>query len=388
MRKLFANRYLLLFLLGCLFLFTASQALLFTQGKSFFSHTDTTLPQEQVSTNTMGTATPLAALTPTPPSVACQKQIFQTGIAFPQWYSGGYGPDDTKWLTGVQDIQRQTGACWIEMPVLLYQDSLSTTSVTTGPSTPQLSAFRYGIHYAVAHGYHVFVTPLVTVKGPQAWSGAIRLASYQQEQAWFSNYWQTLKPYAMAAEQAGAAQLSLGTEYEWLQTYVPDALWNGLISHARSVFSGVLTYDMNWTTLQVPPRAWMRNPNLKMIGVSAYLPLANTRDRVDPQVMPELWREKAKTALDAFATLLGKPIFLSEVGYRNSVDALYHSWESTSTAPADPAEQAAACDAVLTNILDDPHILGSFFWGWDDVGAFGLKGQPTVTILRNRYTAL
>jgi hypothetical protein len=274
------------------------------------------------------------------------------------------------------------------MPILLYQDTLFSTTVTTGPSTPLLAAFAYGVHFAVALGYRVFVTPLITANGPQAWSGAIHFSTYQQEQQWFTSYWQTLKPYAAAAAQAGAEQLSLGTEYEWLQKFVPDSLWNNLISNIRSVFPGTLTYDMNWTTLQVPPRAWMRNSNLEMIGISAYLPLTDTRERVDPKLISGLWRDKAKSALDAFSTRLSKPIFLSEVGYRNSADALYHSWESTSTAPTDPNEQTAACDAVLANILTDPHILGSFFWGWDDVGAFALKNQPAVTVLHNRYATL
>ena len=86
--------------------------------------------------------------------------------------------------------------------------------------------------------------------------------------------------------------------------------------------------------------------------------------------------------------MLGKPIFLSEVGYRNSSDALYHAWNPKSSAPADPEEQAAACDAVLVNSMADSHILGSFFWGWDEVGGLSLKGLPAVTVLHNRYAPL
>ena len=125
-----------------------------------------------------------------------------------------------------------------------------------------------------------------------------------------------------------------------------------------------------------------------MIGVSAYLPILNTPTRVDPKQIPDLWRQNVKLALDNFSTALGEPIFISEIGYRNSADALYHSWESTSSAPADQVEQAAACDAVLTNIASDQHILGSFFWGWDDAGAFNLKGLQAVNVIHTHYKSL
>src|SRR5258708_20979828 len=120
---------------------------------------------------------------------------------------------------------------------------------------------------------------------------------------------------------------------------------------------------MNWTSLPKTPPNWMLDPDLKMIGVSAYLPIVNTSERVNPRNMSSLWATTVKSALDAFATELGEPIFISEVGYRNSSNALYQPWASTNSAPADPEEQAAAYKAVLANILVDPQILGSFFWG-------------------------
>ena len=334
---------------------------------------------------------PVPTSTPTSPPAAChlKQRNFETGVAFPQWSPTAYSESDTSWLRGLRDIRTQTSACWIEMPVLFFQPSLTSTTVTTTQqSTPTLASFSYGVHAARALGYHVFVTPLLTVGGPQPWSGAISFTTFQQEHQWFEDYWQALKPYAVASAQAGVEQLALGTEYEWLQKFAPDALWNELIAHLRSVFPGALTYDMNWTTLQSPPRAWMRNADLKMIGISAYLPIINTPERIDPKQIPVLWKNTVKLALDTFATKLGKPIFISEIGYRNSADALYHSWESTSTAPPDPQEQAAACDAALANVIPDSRIAGIFFWGWDDVGAFRLSGQPAVAALDRWYSSL
>jgi hypothetical protein len=246
----------------------------------------------------------------------------------------------------------------------------------------------YGIRAAHTLGYHVFFSPLVNIHGTPSWAGLIQPATYEEQQQWFTSYWQILKPYVMAAAQTGVEQMAIGTEEEWLQNNAPDSLWSGLIANIRSVYAGTLTYDTNWSDLQNPPPAWMHNADLKMIGVSEYLSLVDTPMHVDPQQIPALWKVKVQAPLDNFATMLGKPIFLSEIGFRNSADTLYSPWDSKRISPADPEAQAAACDTALASSMSDPHILGSFFWGWDNVGALKLKGLPAVSILHNHYAPL
>jgi len=370
-----------LFLLGGIIVISASLVYLFTAGRA--------LEQQPEAAPTTIPFTPIAELSQSRAPAPCnaKQRDFQMGVAFPQWGTDAYSERDAKWLTELSNMRTQTGACWVEMPVLFYQSSLTSTSVTQGPSTTTVASFNYGIHFAHALGLHVFVTPLLQVNGSQPWAGSIQFSTLQQEQQWFESYWQAIKPYAAIAAQAGVEQFALGTEEEWLQQNAPNSLWNDLIAHLRGIFPGTLTYDMNWTSLQKQPPSWMHNPDLKMIGVSAYLPMAETPVRVDPAQIFDLWKQKVKSQLDSFASALGEPIFISEIGFRNSSDALYNSWESTSSAPADPVEQAAACDAALANIIPDSHILGSFFWGWDDAGAFSLKGLQAATVIRHYYTS-
>ena len=384
MKSFFIQKNSFLLLLGVIVIVSASLVYLLTAGNAFIQQPAMVTPTAKVP------STPLAKLTQSRPPKACnsKQRDFQMGVAFPQWGTTAYGESDTKCLTELPDMQTQTAACWVEMPVLLYQSSLTSTTVTQGPSTPSLSPFNYGIHLAHALGLHTFVTLLLQANGTQPWPGAIHFITYQQEQQWFESYWQAIKPYAVTAAQAGVEQFALGTEYEWLQENAPDSLWNGLIANLRGVFPGTLTYDTNWDILQKQPPSWMRNANLKMIGVSAYLPMVDTPVRVDPQQIFGLWKQTVKPALDNFAIALGEPIFISEIGYRNSADALYYSLESPSSAPPDPEEQAAACGAALANIIPDQHILGSFFWGWDDAGAFNLKGLQAATVIHSYYKSL
>ena len=230
--------------------------------------------------------------------------------------------------------------------------------------------------------------PLLGVDVQGAWAANIQFSSVEQTQQWFDSFWQAFQPYVVAAQVGGAEQLSIGTEEEWLQQSAPSSLWNILIARVRNIFTGIITYDMNWTSLSDPLPGWMNNADLGMIGVSEYIPMIDTRERVDPTKMISLWQDKVKAKLDKLAKQLGKPVLLSEIGYRNSADSLYHPWFPYSTvSPPDPAEQAAACDAALANVIPDQYIVGIFFWGWDEVEGFKLSGQPATDVLLKWYTS-
>jgi hypothetical protein len=323
---------------------------------------------------------------PTPLAIHYKRPDFEAGIIFPQWTQDGYA---TNWQQQLPTIQKQTGARWMEMTVFISQPTPNSTQVRTNPSTPSMSSFVDGIKVAHDLGYHVFVVPLMGVDSPaKQWAGTIQFSNYQDEAQWFDNYWKTLQPFVAAAAQNGVEQLAIGTELVWLEQTAPAALWNTLIARVHNVFHGKLTYDMNWSSLSHPPTSWMGNPQLEAIGVSEYLDLANDRTRVDPKNMPGLWKTIVKSAIDNFSLKVGKPLVISEIGYRNSADTLHDAWSPFSTfSPPDPEEQAAACDAALINVIPDQHIEGIFFWGWDGVGGYKLSGQPALSVLKKWYTS-
>ena len=315
---------------------------------------------------------------------------FQTGVIFPQWGANAYSTADQNWQIGLKDIQQQTGAGWIELPINFYQSSITSTQVMTTTQTPTVEAVAAGIHTARAKGYHVFVVPLLSVEEADvlSWSGSIQFASQQQTQAWFDSYWQAFQPYVAASAQAGADQLAIGTEFELLQK-APPALWNQLIGRIHAIFHGSLTYDINWSSLYYPLPVWLHSPYLSAIGVSLYVPLIDTPQRLSPEKVSVLWREKIKTLLETFAIEVKKPVLISEIGYRNSAYALYLPWHRDAQAaaePVDPTEQAAAYDAALLNVIDDPRISGIFFWAWS-MPLFAPNWLPATKILHKWYTS-
>lgn len=313
------------------------------------------------------------------------RPAFERGIIYPQWTSDGYGVNDTTWQQGVSAIKTQTGAQWIEIPVLFSQATSSSTSVQPSTGAPTVQSFSEGIERAHSLGYRVFFVPLMQVREPGGWSGSITFNTLAQQQVWFDSYWNAILPYVSAAASLHIEQMAIGTELQTLQRIVPDELWNQLIERIRGVFQKTLTYDMNWSSLALPMPTWLRNVNLTYIGVSTYIPLLDKSGRVDPRDMPALWRSKIKTQLDALARQLGKQVLITEIGYRNSSDALYLTWKASTSARTDPQEQAGAYDAALTNVFSDASIAGTFFWGWDDVGRFAISGQPAVGVLFKWY---
>jgi hypothetical protein len=320
---------------------------------------------------------------PAAPAIAFAMRDFETGIAFPRWNSTGYGAADAGWGAGLDEIQQQTGAGWVEMLVQFYQDAQGSTYVHTGPATPTPASLAAGIRTAHGMGLHVFVVPLLGVLHGQPWGGAIHFASGRQVQAWFASYWRALEPYMAAAADAGAEQFAIGTELSAMER-AGSGLWYSLIASARATFPGTLTYDMNWSSLGDEPRAWMRDPRLAYLGVSEYAPLAAGPWRLSAEQIAGVWGQRFLPGLDALSRAAGKPVILSEIGYRDTRDALYHPWDHASRAPHDPELQASAYTQALRAVYAAPSVAGIFFWAWS-VDQFAPNGQPAAQVLRTYY---
>ena len=313
---------------------------------------------------------------------------FQSGIVYIQWGQDGYGRCNIQWQKGLDDVHTQTGARWLELPITFNQVSQTSTHITPLPTTPSAKSFQEGIATAHAMGYHVFVVPLIGIStGTGRWSGSVHFTSVAEEQQWFNNYWQVFRPYVVAAAQGGADQLAIGTEDEWLERNAPASMWNHFIAQVRAVFSGTLTYDINWSGLTKPIPTWMANPSINMVGISEYISLTDNRSSTNIKDIASSWRSHVKGLVDTFATQLKKPVFLSEIGYRSSADALYNPWEKITTYPRSQQLQATASDAALTNIVTDPHIHGVYFWAWDNVDLFNLHNTLAVATIHKWYTA-
>ena len=339
-----------------------------------------------------GPATPIPSPVFSPTPSAYARPEFQAGISFPQWGPSAYSPANRYYERGLREILYQTGARWVQLAITFEQDSYNSTTVQIGAQTPTPATLLDGIRTAHSLGLRVFVVPLITLRHQtpwhSQWAGDIRCASDAKCTAWFASYWSALKPYLMAAQAGGAEQFAIGTEFENL-AILPTHYWTQLLSNVTSVYSGALTYDLNFSFLQAHTDGlplWLKDRRLTAIGVSSYFSLVDQPVHVDPAAMPALWAKKVQAPLDALSAYLGKPVLISEIGYRNSADALYKPYMSVTTAHADPTEQAGIYRAAVSDAVFDPHILGIYFWAWS-LPPFAPNGLPAASELRTWYTA-
>ncbi|MEO7000792.1 MAG: hypothetical protein ABI068_03230 [Ktedonobacterales bacterium] len=330
------------------------------------------------------TPTQAGAATATPASNVFRPD-FERGMAFPRWGQHVYGLTDTSWAPDVQAMQTQTGTGWIEMTVNLYQQTYTSTSVFPSAGTPAPDDLYSGVLNAREAGLHVFLEPILSVLGEPAdpWGGRVHFSTEAQAQRWFQAYWATYKPYVVAASQAGVSQISIGTEYDALENSFPDQ-WRWLLAQVRTVFSGPTTYAINHGSFAKPLPSWMTDPNLTYVGASMYMGLTAKPEQLTEPQIEALWTKEALPLLDALSRQAGKPVVISEVGYRDTSDALFEPWLSKSTAPVDTQLQAAAYQAAVRASLGDPHIQGIFFWAWDN-GIFSPDHQPAAQALHSLY---
>ncbi len=321
--------------------------------------------------------------------VVYTRPSFQTGVVFPRWGMDAYTSHDTNYGIGLSEIRDQTGARWIELTLNLYQVTYNSTMIYAGSHTPTPASLAEGVAMAHAHGFRVFIEPLLSLDTPApngtSWAGDITFPNSKATAAWFASYWQTLEPYMEAAQRSGADQMAIGAEFADLEG-APSIYWNWLIAQARSVYTGRLTYNVNFTSLSQPIHDWMRSPSLSAIGVSLYPSIAGANEPIPLSSIPERWAAVDGKRLDGFATRLGRPIIISEIGYRNASDALFRPFQQTTLAPPDPQLQAAAYNAALIYALSDPHIEGIYFWAWS-LPPFSPNWLPAARTLKKWYTS-
>lgn len=340
--------------------------------------------------NVVAAATLTPTYAPTPSVYA--RPAFQAGVAFPQWGVEAYSPANRNYGLGLQEIHYQTGARWVELPITLEQDDYRSTVVKTGNETPTPTSVMQGIEAAHRLGLHVFLTVMITLRQPtpwhSQWSGDIQCQTYTACSAWLTSYWQAIRPYLVVAQQASAEQFAIATELSNVQ-WAAGSLWTALLSRAVRVYSGRLVATVNFSSIVAHDTdlpAWMHDPRLYAIGVSSYFSLIDAPARVAAPQMSVLFAVRVQAPLDALARAFHKPVLISEIGYRNSADALYHPYAATTSAPADPSEQAAIYRTAAEAAISDPLIAGIYFWAWS-LKPFAPNNLPAAAALRQVYTS-
>lgn len=332
-----------------------------------------------------------ATSAPTPPVVYNRPEL-QTGVAFPQYGPTAYGDTDSNWSTGLGEIEQQTGARWVEMIINFDQEYYDSPTIGVGATAPTLSSLQQGIIRAHKQGKRVFLVPLISLlhNSPEneKWSGDIACSSLATCSTWFNNYFQVYEPYLRVAQATGVEEVAVGTELQTLEI-LHEHYWDDFLNNVASVYTGRLTYDMNFSSIEAHLNAlptWFSNAHLYALGVSSYFSLVDTPIAVPARQLSKLWMQRVRAPLDTLSQATGKPIILSELGYRNDVDALYEPYITTQIGAPDPALQAAVYNAAMQNIVQDTHLVGVYIWAWS-VPVYEPNNLPAAATLHTWYTS-
>jgi hypothetical protein len=249
------------------------------------------------------------------------------------------------------------------------------------------------IFLAAAAKAHIRVTlrpvldenALIT-QNPQAWRGTIEPRS---RAAWFRSYRTMLLPYAAAAQAGHAGTFVLATELDSLEG---DPEWPGLVRSVRSVYSGQLTYDENYSEFATDAA----NPPLPSHDVDAY-PQFSLPDGASVARLTQSW----DAWLGAHPLSVRRDLTLSEIGI-GAVAGSYDDpwdWVRLRTAPVDARVQAAWYQAAC-NAVSAEQIGGGLYWyevSFDanpaDPGPFEsdrltFLDRPAQRVIRNCFARL
>ncbi len=231
------------------------------------------------------------------------------------------------------NLQR-TGISWVVFIINGFQDTINSTRIYSGPTTPSVYELTRATDYArrlnlqVVYKFHIDNIH----DSAQHWRGQIGL-HWQTDwewNDWFANYRQFIWPYLKTAERLRVPLICIGNELTNLESHEP--YWRTLIKEVRENYHGSLVYGANWDPGPDHLTWW---DTLDFIGVSAYLPLSK-EDHPTRESLIHSWRTDQRVKqINWLSAYYRKPVIFTEIGYRSVEGASHAPWEYHFSPPLD-----------------------------------------------------
>ena len=317
------------------------------------------------------------------PAAAAAEAVFQKGFTLGGWSRDDYAAPEV--AAQLREL-KEAGVEWIALTPRWLQDERDSTAIAPHPElSPSDDSLRDVIGAAHALGLRVFLKPQLDLTG-EGWRGEIAFASEAEWRAWFESYQAFIVHYAKLAATERAALLCVGVELD--ATRQREADWRGIVAAVRARYAGrPLVYAANFGRER--DIAWW--DALDYAGVDAYFPVANSPEPSRAEVLAA-WRPHL-SGLRAWAQRIGKPVLLTEIGYRSARNAGRQPGEwQLPQAPA-PEQQALLYRAALETLWPEPWLFGFYWWQWDvrpprdparDIG-YTPQEKPAWAVLREFY---
>jgi len=303
------------------------------------------------------------------------REFFFGGVAL-----GLYGhPDDP--VLADQDMAEiaRLAATGIVLPVLWTSKDASSARIEPFDyGVPQEDYDRAVVAIAArapARGLALELRPLIRLEhlGPGDWRGTLHPGDWD---AWWDSYRGFILHQAEVAERMGAELFCVGSELG--STEDQQDRWTRLIADVRRITRARLLYSANWDHYRAVG-FWDR---LDAVGLSAYFELAPAPG-ASQEALDASWRTH-RDAILAWARPLGKPLYLTEVGYPAQAGAPVHPWDYARHDAPDPEAQARCFRAFAAAWREVPELWGVTIWIWDHgkggLGddSYAIAGKPAA----------
>jgi hypothetical protein len=279
------------------------------------------------------------------------------------------------------------GATHVALVIPLYQrDGAATTLKLHTRLSPTLLATAEATRAARQAGLAVTLFPIVRLESPRRpdeWRGTLAPAS---RPAWFRSYEGMLGDLAALGQTTGATRLVVGSELSSLDGEADLPAWRAVIEKVRALFSGELVYSANWDHY----REARLFDLVDEIGVVGYFNLREASGLADVEALAGRWRA-LRGELETWLAGRGKPLVITELGYRSRAGSSASPWDETPGGTVDLDEQRRAFAAFRQAWADPgtPAVLlgGVYIWNWYGFGGPGSvgytpRGKPALEEVR------
>ncbi len=314
------------------------------------------------------------------------------GVSYAHDWSGrgarGYGTASDR---AQLDRLRAAGVTWVSVMPFGYLASRDDTRVRASyerEGSERDDALVATVRAAHARGLRVLLKPHLWVRG--SWPGAVDPAREADARALIDAWASLTAHYADLAAREHVEALTVGVEMDALARRAPDR-WRAMIADVRGRYRGTVTYAANWSDVSTVP-FW---DALDVVGVNHYAPLAEAPGAADEARV----EARARAALAGYAAVgrrAGRPVWLTEVGFRHDARALVEPWAWVQQTRAPSMDlQSVGYAATLRAVAAEPAVTGVFAWKWftsggdEEEGAAGFvfTGRPAEAVLRRAYAA-
>jgi hypothetical protein len=340
----------------------------------------------------IATLTPAFVIVTATISHAAPLPGFQHGVCYAHaWRDGGRNGYGSATSRASLVRLKALGVDAISLTPFGFQRSRASDSVHLvydhgGESDAALAAETRQAH---ALGLHVMLKPHIWITDGE-WIGEQDLDSDAAWARWFASYRAFILHYARLAEAEHMELLAVGTELA--RASVRDRpRWAALIAEVRAIYHGAITYAANWNEAERVV-FW---DLVDAVGVQEYEPPA-THASATLDELRAGWRAIA-VKLGALARTTGRPILVTELGYRPTPEAALapSAWPERDGNPRYDGEHQARCYRAALEVLTRASwCRGIYIWKWftdstDESGPtdFSPAGKPAESVLGELYRA-